>query len=221
MENSTPSIADFAALMNRDDFGNGGIWVIILFFALFGFGGFGWNRNGANGEGITEAGLCNAMNFNNLENAVGRLSDQSQNQTMTLGNGICDLGYENLRNYATLSKENAIGQAGIQQTIQNGDYALSNQLSDCCCKTQRAIDSVNFNAAQNTAAINENTTAQVQKVLDALCQGKIEALQGQVQQLQMQSALAGVVRYPQATVYTAGAMPYCAGGYYGGTTFAA
>ena len=31
MENSTPSIADFAALMNRDDFGNGGIWVIILF----------------------------------------------------------------------------------------------------------------------------------------------------------------------------------------------
>ena len=93
---------------------------------------------------------------------------------MTLGNGICDLGYENLRNYATLSKENAIGQAGIQQTIQNGNYALSNQLSDCCCKTQRAIDSVNFNAAQNTAAINENTTAQVQKVLDALCQGKID-----------------------------------------------
>ena len=150
------------------------------------------------------------MNFNNLENAVGRLSDNENLHMMQLSQGLATVGYENLRNFAD-----------TQQTIQNGDYAISNQLSDCCCKTQRAIDSVNFNAAQNTAAINENTTAQVQKVLDALCQGKIEALQGQVQQLQMQSALAGVVRYPQATVYTAGAMPYCAGGYYGGTTFAA
>lgn len=210
MENSTPSIADFAALMNRDDFGNGGIWVIILFFALFGFGGFGWNRNGNTEQPVTESSLCNAMNFNNLENAVGRLSDNENLHMMQLSQGLATVGYENLRNFAD-----------TQQTIQNGDYAISNQLSDCCCKTQRAIDNVNFNAAQNTAAINENTTAQVQKVLDALCQGKIEALQGQVQQLQMQSALAGVVRYPQATVYTAGAMPYCAGGYYGGTTFAA
>lgn len=40
--------------------------------------GAGWNRGGgANGEPVTEAGLCNAMNFNNLENAVGRLSDQN------------------------------------------------------------------------------------------------------------------------------------------------
>lgn len=210
MENSTPSIADFAALMNRDDFGNGGIWVIILFFALFGFGGFGWNRNGNTEQPVTESSLCNAMNFNNLENAVGRLSDNENLHMMQLSQGLATVGYENLRNFAD-----------TQQTIQNGDYAISNQLSDCCYKTQRAIDNVNFNAAQNTAAINENTTAQVQKVLDALCQGKIEALQGQVQQLQMQSALAGVVRYPQATVYTAGAMPYCAGGYYGGTTFAA
>lgn len=210
MENSTPSIADFAALMNRDDFGNGGIWVIILFFALFGFGGFGWNRTGNTEQPVTESSLCNAMNFNNLENAVGRLSDNENLHMMQLSQGLATVGYENLRNFAD-----------TQQTIQNGDYAISNQLSDCCCKTQRAIDNVNFNAAQNTAAINENTTAQVQKVLDALCQGKIEALQGQVQQLQMQSALAGVVRYPQATVYTAGAMPYCAGGYYGGTTFAA
>lgn len=57
--------------------------------------GAGWNRGGgANGEPVTEAGLCNAMNFNNLENAVGRLSDQNVQQTMQLGNGICNLGYE-------------------------------------------------------------------------------------------------------------------------------
>lgn len=102
--------------------------------------------------------------------------------------------------------------------------ASGQQMSDCCCKTNRNIDSVNYNAARNTAAINENTTAQVQKVLDALCQGKIDALQAQVNQLQMQNALCGVVRYPNATTYNAGGNPFfggngCCGGY--GTAFAA
>lgn len=66
--------------------------------------GAGWNRGGgANGEPVTEAGLCNAMNFNNLENAVGRLSDQNVQQTMQLGNGICNLGYELQGNIGQLS----------------------------------------------------------------------------------------------------------------------
>lgn len=134
----------------------------MLFLFMF---GAGWNRGGgANGEPVTEAGLCNAMNFNNLENAVGRLSDQNTQQTMQLGNGICNLGYELQGN---------IGQA-----------------------------------AQNTASINANTTAAVQKVLDAIQQDKIEALQGQVNQLQLQSALCGVVRYPNSTTFTAGYNPY-------------
>ena len=64
----------------------------------------------------------------------------------------------------------------------------------------------------------------MQKVLDALCQGKIDALQAQVNQLQMQNALCGVVRYPNATTYNAGGNPFfggngCCGGY--GTAFAA
>ena len=205
----TPSLADIAAVTKDNDFGGGSwVWVIVLFLFMF-----GWNRNGNTEQPVTESGLCSAMNFNNLENAVGRLSDQSQNQTMTLGNGICDLGYENLRNYATLSKENAIGQAGIQQTIQNGDYALSNQLSDCCCKTQRAIDGVNYNNAMNTAAINENTTAQIQKVIDELKQDKIDTLQAQVSKLQLDSALCGVIRYPMSTAWSAGNNPFFNAGY--------
>lgn len=73
----------------------------MLFLFMF---GAGWNRGGgANGEPVTEAGLCNAMNFNNLENAIGRLSDQNVQQTMQLGNGICNLGYELQGNIGQLS----------------------------------------------------------------------------------------------------------------------
>lgn len=88
------------------------------------------------------------------------------------------------------------------------EQAKAQQLATCCCETQRAIDGVNYNAAQNTASINANTTAAVQKVLDAIQKDKIEALQGQVNQLQLQSALCGVVRYPNSTTFTAGYNPY-------------
>ena len=156
----------------------------LILLMIGGEGFFGGTRN-LNGEPVTEAGLCNAMNFNNLENSVGRLNDNVQHNYQGLQNGLSNLGYETLRNF------------NVTQT----------QLADCCCTTQRAIDGVNYNGAINTANINANTTAQTQKILDALAQNKIETLQAQVNQLQLQSAMCGVVRYPNATTYTAGFSP--------------
>ncbi len=209
MENM--SLSDIAAVTKNDDDsfgGNGAWWIIVLFLFMF---GSGWNRNtsSSNGEPVTEAGLCNAMNFNNLENAVGRLSDLTQNQTYQLGNSISNLG-----------KEVALGQASLQLQASNSAAALSQQMANSSCETQRSIDNVNYNAAQNTASINANTTAQVQKVLDAIQQDKVDALQSQVNQLQLQSALCGVVRYPNASTYSAGYSPYFnSAGCNCGTTF--
>ena len=116
----------------------------------------------------------------------------------------------------TTSPEQA--KAQVEQLIK--ERGITQQLATCCCDTQRAIDGVNYNAAQNTASINANTTAAVQKVLDAIQKDKIEALQGQVNQLQLQSALCGVVRYPNSTTFTAGYNPYFNANTCGcGTTF--
>nr|DAH23595.1 MAG TPA: hypothetical protein [Caudoviricetes sp.] len=156
------------------------MWIIVLFLFMF---GNGWNRNAATEQPATEAGLCNAMNFNNLENAVGRLSDNENLHMMQLSQGLATTGYENLRNFAD-----------TQASIKDGNYALSSQLADCCCKTQRAVDGVNYNNAMNTAAINENTTAQTQKILDALAQNKIESLQAQVTELKTQNMFCGIPR---------------------------
>lgn len=54
-------------------------------------------------------------------------------------------------------------------------------------------------------------TAQTQKILDALAQNKIDALQNQVNQLQLQNAVSGVVRYPNGMTYNAGSSPFCNG----------
>lgn len=185
------SLADIAAVTDNKDgmFGGdgGGMWIFaLLILLLIGGGGFFGNNRGTNGEPVTEAGLCNAMNFNNLENAVGRLGDNLTNTYIGLQNGICQLGYENQKSFGT----------------------LSSQLAQCCCETQRAIDGVNYNGAINTAAINANTTEQTQKILDAISSNRMADMQNQINQLQLQSAMCGVIRYPNASTYTAGFGPF-------------
>ena len=190
------SLADIAAVTdNRDGMfdgaGGGGMWIFaLLILLLIGGGGFFGGARNVNGEPVTEAGLCNAMNFNNLEKSVGRLNDNLTNTYIGLQNGMCQMGYETLKNFGT----------------------TQNQIAQCCCETQRAIDGVNYNGAINTAAINANTTAQTQKILDAICTNRMADMQNQINQLQLQSAMCGVVRYPNAITYNAGFSPFCNNG---------
>ena len=191
------SLADIAAVTDRDEGmfggGTGGMWIFaLLILLLIGGGGFFGGNRGVYpaGEPVTEAGLCNAMNFNNLENSVGRLNDNLTNTYIGLQNGMCQMGYETLKNFG----------------------ALQSQVAQCCCETQRAIDGVNYNSAINTAAINATTTAQTQKILDAICTNRMNDMQNQINQLQLQSAMCGVVRYPNAITYNAGFSPFCNNG---------
>lgn len=66
-----------------------------------------------------------------------------------------------------------------------------------------------YDALLNTNAINANIAMSNQKVLDALAQNKIDALQGRINQLELQQAVAGVVRYPNGWTYSAGTSPFC------------
>lgn len=102
------------------------------------------------------------------------------NKIDRIGNGIAD---------ATYALNNSI--TGEGRNIQM-------QLADCCCKNQKNVDDLRYDMAQNT-----------QKILDTICQGKIESLQGQVNQLQLQQALAGI---PKISNYGYGVTPnFCQG----------
>lgn len=96
--------ADVGAILNGrgyDQNGMGGMgWIIglIALVAIFngGFGGWGGNRGG--NDVVTNADLCNQMGFNNLENAVGRISDNQAAIARQQDNAICNLGYTELQN---------------------------------------------------------------------------------------------------------------------------
>lgn len=193
MDTGNVSLADIAAVTDRNDGmfggGTGGMWIFaLLILLLIGGGGFFGNRAGyANGEPVTEAGLCNAMNFNNLENAVGRLGDSQQEGFTGLQRDLCQ-GFSAVN-------------AGINQARFDAQQ--------CFCETQRAIDGVKYSGAINTAAIQASSSENTQKILDAITGNRIADMQNQINQLQLQNALCGVVRYPTMSSYCSGNNPFC------------
>jgi hypothetical protein len=203
MESNGYSLADVAAATgNNNGWGDGGsIWAIIfvLFICFAGGNGLGGNNNA-----LTENALCNANNFTQLENSVGRLADSQNSQNLMMQEAACNLGYQNLAQFGQLNRDLCTGFAnGVAAT-----NAAAAQAQQCCCETRQSIMENRYLAAQNTAEINANTTAQTQKILDAICGNRIADMQNQINALQLQAATAGVVRYPNGFTYAA-SNPFC------------
>lgn len=185
---SVPLVANIDGNGNNSGWGAEGswLWFIIVIFAIFGWGGFG---NGFGGNGMNGGvGSEIQRGFDN-QAVVSKLDG--------ITNGLCD-GF-----YAVQTGMNGINTNilqtgfGIQQAI-NADTvanmqntnALQAQLSNCCCETREAIQSVNYNMAQNTCALqntmNSNTrdiidsqNAGTRAILDYLCNEKISSLQAE------------------------------------------
>lgn len=173
--------------------GGSGIWLFAILALMWGGNGF-FGGNGLGYRPATAEDVNNGFNFADL---------QDQNRDI-LGAISSD----------TASTIAAVERVGGDITADIHDVALSvsdvkAKQQECCCNVLRAIDGVNYASALNTASINSNTTAQVQKVLDALTADKTERLQARINQLELNQAVAGVVRYPTSYTYSAGQSPFC------------
>lgn len=164
---------------NNGIFGNDWAWIVILL--LFGYGGRGFGFGGGFGGGCgapcaTQADVRSAVDQQTL---ISKLDQQTY--------GLAD---------STYALNNAItnGFHGVDNALCSLGYNLSHQLSDCCCATQRAIDSVKYENATNTCAIQntiqnttrdviENANANSRAILDFLTQDKIATLTAENQSL--------------------------------------
>ena len=195
--------ASDVALMNRDT-GFGGeafMWIFALLILAGGdFGGLGYG-----GNAVTQDAMQNGFNFNDLQDQnrdlMGAITSGTAQSVATTNQTFHDSLFALNDKYSELARD----ISGVNLQLQQ---VLSNQ-NECCCSTKMEIAQNRYESALNTAKINETTVAQSQKVLDALAQNKIEALQAQVNALELQNAVAGVVRYPNSWVYDAGKAPFC------------
>ena len=114
------------------------------------------------------------------------------------------------------SRKAAVGKAlgaflssvALNSALKSLVNLLANQ-SACCCETKQLIMQSNYDGAMRDAATNANITAQIQSVKDMIAQDKIEALRDRIGTLELNQAVAGVVKYPTATTYTSGGNPFC------------
>ena len=207
METGNGLSAADVALLNRDGgFGDGWSGMIWLFaiIALMGggFGGFGWG-GGNNGVNTLNADMQRGFDTQNL-----------QSQTAGILNAV-NSGTAQTIAASTANATNAInaikdGNAALIRefgTVETALTSLAGQMQSCCCDVKQQVMQTDYNGAMRDAATNANFTAQIQSVKDMIAQNKIEALQSQVNALQLQAATSNVLRFPNAWTYNGGVFP--------------
>lgn len=200
------SLADIAAVTKNngdgDGFGgNNGWWILIILFALFGWGrgGYGDNANGgSNGGGNTVVvpvpgyGCGGGMGgFYGVDASMQRGFDTASIITKLDGinMGVCNLGYDQLAQMNGINTNIMQTGFGLQQAIngvqvgamQNAN-ALSTQLANCCCENRQGQAQIEFTLSQlgcqlqntmnqNTQAIMQNDDANFRALNDSIRDG--------------------------------------------------
>ena len=165
-------------MMGQSEGNNGGFggmgdgWLgLILFAMIFGWGrgGFGGGFGGGGGCGC-ETAVSNGFALNGLENGIRGIQQ-----------GLCD------------------GFYAVNTGLLTGFNGIQSQLAQCCCETQRGIDSVKYDMATGLCGLGntingvardimENQHAGVRSILDFLTQDKISSLQAENQALKFQAS---------------------------------
>ena len=210
-ENNGLSVSDVAALSNGGFGGFGGGFEGLIYLAViaamfgggFGFGGFGGGNAAALTGMATQADMQRGFD---QQNTMAQTRDILGAVTSGTAQTIA-ASTQNASNAITAIKDGNAALIREFGTVETALTSLGGKQQECCCEILRAVDGVNYNGAINTASINANTTAQVQKVLDAIAGNRMADMQSQINQLQLQNAMAGVLRFPSAWTFAGGQFP--------------
>ena len=209
-DNNGLSLGDVAALSNGGFGGLGGdlsglIYLAVIFAMFgggFGFGGFGGGNAAAVGM-ATQADMQAGFNQQNT-------MQQTRDILCAVTSGTAQTIAASTANATNAIEAIKDGNANIIRefgTVETALTALSGNMQNCCCEVKQAVMQSNYDAAMRDAATNANLTAQIQSVKDQISQNKIEALQAQINQLQLQNAMSGVLKFPSAWTYAGGNFP--------------
>lgn len=166
MTGNTFDVADALALQrDGNGFADGNGWWIILFLIVIwgGFGGNGFNR-GQMEPYATQQQVASQFDFNTLNNGIRGIQQ-----------GLCDGFYA--QNTTMLQGFNGVGSQ-----IANLGY----QMQNCCCETNRNIDSLKFQSEKNTCDIINAGTANTQRIIDTIQGNVIQELRDNLQSAQWQ-----------------------------------
>lgn len=210
MGEGTGLSASDVALLNDGGLGNNSFIWLFAILALMGGGFGGWGNNG----------FANAIGYENLatSNEVQRGFDNQNLQAQTrdilaavnAGTAQSIAATNQTFHDSIMANQNLYNE--LERDIAGLAVGQANQLAksnECCCETKQMIMQSNYDGAMRDAATNANFTAQIQSVKDMISENRMADMQNQINELQLQNAMSGVVRYPNAWTYNAGISPFC------------
>lgn len=199
------SLSDIASVTRDNDGWGGGMgffWIFALLLLPMLSGGGLW---GNNADAVSNADLQRAVDLNSIQEGQANISADIQRGIYEINNNTNHVAYDNLGEIRDIGSAVATNGANIINNLTQ----LASNMQNCCCETKQQIMESRYQTSQQIAQSDANTTAQIQKIMDKLNEDKIEALQNQINALNLQNAVAGVVRYPMASTYTSGSNPFC------------
>lgn len=189
-------------------FGMGGDWAWIILL-LLAFGG-GWG-NGFGGGAFGADGLYPWLNNSNQIN--GGFRDQMLNTGINgiqsaVTSGFGDVQTSLCSGFAGVNAalNNGFAQAEISENARqmanmNQMFGIQSALQQCCCDNRAAVADLKYTVATEAcadrAAVNDAlrdvltaNTASTQRILDQMCQDKIDAKNEKIAELQNQLSMA-------------------------------
>ena len=191
MENYNYSLSDLATVTNGNGFGGNNMWLIILFFVIFGGNGLGWNRgNGDFGQYATAASqqeILFGQQFQNIDNKIDRIGNGIADATFALNNSIKDGTYTTTNAVKDTAYATGAAVASEGRNIQM-------QLAQCCCDNKQATAQVRYDMANFAASINSNIDNKFAALEKSQLEQRLADQATQINQLQLAQAMCGIPR---------------------------
>lgn len=195
--------------MGNEGLGGGfmGIFGLLILLGLFsgGFGG-GWGGNNNNSNAI-QNDINRGFDNQNLQAQTRDILSAVTNGTAQSVAATNQVYHDIVGNLGDKYMELARDVAGVQGSVAQ---AIANQ-NECCCGTKLLIsESTAGLSAQIAQNKYENALALAgmeQRITAKMDANEITSLRDQIQQLQLNQAMCGVIRYPMGWSYNAGVFP--------------
>lgn len=162
-----------------------GWWVILFLFAMMGNNGFGWGDNGSVLPYLYNQNTSDAVN--SRFDAAG-ISNQITGVQNAITSGFADAEIANCgraMNAMQTAYNNQI--SALQQS-----FAVQTQLQNCCCENRQAIAQLGSDLAREACADRQAVADGVQRILDQMCNDKIDAKNEKIVELQNQINIANL-----------------------------
>lgn len=132
-------------------------------------------------QGISQLGYANLEGQNNIQSSIS--------------NGLCNLGYQVGQGFAGVDKSICTSTWNISRELMN----MASQMANCCCETNRNIDSVRYDMSRgfcdvitagniNTRDLIENQNNNTQRIVDIINNNTIQALRDENQSLKLSAS---------------------------------